>query len=107
MIEPYAEALQLDRYGGYVVGCNGHHIINAQSGVRAENASIDVPTSARLFAFAKKHHLTVSGRTSPRILRPCAQVALSHKDSGRISQTAAQTEEKAPGRLLRAWADSR
>jgi Cof subfamily protein (haloacid dehalogenase superfamily) len=57
MIEPYAEALQLDRYGGYVVGCNGHHIINAQSGVRVENGSIDVPTSARLFAFAKKHHL--------------------------------------------------
>lgn len=57
MIEPFAEALQLDRYGGYMVGCNGHHIINAQSGVRTENALIDVQTSARLFAFAKKHHL--------------------------------------------------
>jgi Cof subfamily protein (haloacid dehalogenase superfamily) len=57
MIAPYAEQLQLDRYGGYVVGCNGHHFINAQSGVRFENELMDVNTSSRLFAFAKKHHL--------------------------------------------------
>jgi Cof subfamily protein (haloacid dehalogenase superfamily) len=57
MIAPYAEKLQLDRYGGYMVGCNGHHIVDAQKGVRIENESIDVITSAKLFAFAKKHHL--------------------------------------------------
>lgn len=57
MIAPYAEKLQLDQYGGYMVGCNGHHIVNAQTGSRIENESIDVETSARLFDFAKKHHL--------------------------------------------------
>lgn len=57
MIAPYAEALQLDRYGGYMVGCNGHHIIDAQTGIRIENESMDVEISARLFAFAKRHHL--------------------------------------------------
>jgi Cof subfamily protein (haloacid dehalogenase superfamily) len=57
MIEPYAEKLQLDRYGGYMVGCNGQHIIDAQKGVRIENESMDVKTSALIFAFAKKHHL--------------------------------------------------
>lgn len=57
MIAPFAEKLQLDRYGGYMVGCNGHHIVDAQQGVRIENESIDVITSAQLFAFAKKHHL--------------------------------------------------
>ncbi|PKM88043.1 MAG: hypothetical protein CVU85_04770 [Firmicutes bacterium HGW-Firmicutes-10] len=57
MIAPYAEKLQIDQYGGYMVGCNGHHIVEAQTGIRIENESMDVATSARLFAFAKKHHL--------------------------------------------------
>jgi hypothetical protein len=57
MIAPYAEKLQLDVHGGYMVGCNGHHFIDAQTGSRIENESIDMETSARLFEFAKKHHL--------------------------------------------------
>jgi hypothetical protein len=57
MIAPYAEQLQLDRYGGYMVGCNGQHIIDAQHGNRIDNELMDIDTSARLFAFAKKHHL--------------------------------------------------
>lgn len=57
MIQPYAEQLQIDRYGGYIVGCNGQHIIDAQKGFRFENESLDVETSKKIFAFAKKYHL--------------------------------------------------
>lgn len=57
MIEPYAEKLQLDTYGGYIVGCNGQHIIDAQKGLRIENESLDVETARKIFAFAKKYHL--------------------------------------------------
>ncbi len=57
MIAPYAEQLQLEQYGGYIVGCNGHHIIDAKKGFRFENESLDVETSKKIFAFAKKYHL--------------------------------------------------
>src|SRR5690554_1182665 len=55
MVMPFAQQLNLDQYGGFIVGMNGHEIYDCTTKETVVTDSMTLQQTRRVFAFAKKY----------------------------------------------------
>ncbi len=55
MVMPFAQQLNLDQYGGFIVGMNGHEIYDCTTKETVITDSMTLQQTRRVFAFAKKY----------------------------------------------------
>lgn len=58
-IQKYAKQIQLDKYGGYMVGFNGQHVYDFSSSTLHETHEMEPEIVQKAIHFAKKNHLQV------------------------------------------------
>lgn len=59
---PYAEELQMNRYGGYLVEINGTAIYDVQNAQREVLSQIDIPQAKELFQYFMKWNVEILGQ---------------------------------------------